>query len=66
MRVAVAGATLVALVSLVRHAPLSLAALRGGATLVALLVALRLGLAALEHAAAQDRAARRRAEGERS
>ena len=57
LRIAVAGACLAALVSLVQHAPLAIATARGGVTLLAGLVALRLGLFALGKAVELDRSA---------
>ena len=57
LRVAVAGACLAALVSLIQHAPLAIAAARGGVTLLTGLVALRLGLFALGKAIELDRSA---------
>ena len=55
-RVAVAGALLVALASLLQHAPVWLASLRGAATLAGLILATRLGAAALGKAVDADRA----------
>lgn len=55
-RMAAAGALLVALVSLLQHAPLWLASLRGAATLVLLVLATRFGAAALGKAVDADRA----------
>lgn len=55
-RVAAAGALVVALVSLLQHAPLWLACLRGAGTLAVLLLAARLGTAALTRAVESDRA----------
>ena len=59
LRVAVAGACIAALVSLSQDAPLAIAAARGGVTLLAGLVALRLGLYALGKALELDRSAER-------
>jgi hypothetical protein len=59
-RVAVAVALSVALVSLLRHAPVWLASLRGAATLVVLAALVRLGAGALARAAELDVEARRR------
>jgi hypothetical protein len=53
-RVAVAAALLVALVSLLRHAPVWLASLRGAATLVVLAGLVRIGSGALARAAELD------------
>lgn len=53
-RVSVAGGSFVALVSLFHHVPASTAALRGGGTWIALLLATRLGCFALGHAHRQD------------
>jgi hypothetical protein len=53
-RFAAAGALLVALVSLVQHAPLWLASLRGFATLLVLGFGTRLGAAALARAVDAD------------
>jgi hypothetical protein len=54
-RIAVAGALVVALVSMLQHCPVWLACLRGGATLVVLGLGTRLGGAALEKALEFDR-----------
>lgn len=53
-RFAASGALLVALVSLLQHAPVWLACLRGGATLIVLTVGVRLGAAALARAIDSD------------
>ena len=53
-RVSVAGGSFVALLSLFHHVPVSTAALRGGGTWIALLLATRLGCFALEHALRMD------------
>jgi hypothetical protein len=55
-RLAAAAALLVALVSLLQHAPLWLACLRGSAALVGLALVARLGSAALERAIESDHA----------
>jgi len=55
-RCAAAGALVVALVALLRHAPVWLASLQGAATLVALLLVARLGSAALARAIDADHA----------
>ena len=55
-RLAAAGALLVALLSLLEHAPLWLACLRGAALLLALSFVTRLGTAALGKAIDCDRA----------
>jgi len=57
-RLAAAGALVVALVSLLQHAPVWIACARGVATLVALGVGTRLGVWALERALDFDHAAR--------
>ncbi|HED66835.1 MAG TPA: hypothetical protein ENJ09_14920 [Planctomycetes bacterium] len=56
-RVSVAGGCLAALISLLHHVPVSIAALRGGSTWFALLVATRLGAVALAFAERFDAAA---------
>lgn len=53
-RLAVAAGSLAALLSLFRHVPLVSASLRGGAAYVAVLVAARLGLLAMQKAVALD------------
>ena len=58
-RFSAAAALVVALVSLVQHAPVWEACARGVATLVLLGLGTRLGVGALERALAFDRAARR-------
>jgi hypothetical protein len=65
-RCAAAGALSVALVSLLRHAPVSLACLHGGATLLALTLATRLGAAALARAIDSDLERARPKEGART
>jgi hypothetical protein len=55
-RLAAAGALAVALISLLQHAPLWLASLRGLATLSVLALGTRLGAGALARAIAYDRA----------
>jgi hypothetical protein len=64
-RASVAGALLVALVSLLQHAPLWLACLRGAGTLAVLVFATRLGTAALARAIASDHGLARSKKGER-
>jgi hypothetical protein len=54
-RLTVAGALIVALVSLLQHSPLWLACLRGVGTLVVLGLGTRLGVAALDRAIHSDR-----------
>jgi len=54
-RAAVAAGCFVGLISLFHHVPVSIAALRGGATYLAVLIVGRLGLAALERSLAADR-----------
>jgi hypothetical protein len=61
-RAAAAGALVVALVSLLAHAPLWLACARACATLAVLLLATRLGTAALGKACELDRALAERKE----
>ena len=56
-RLAVAGGALVALVSLLQHAPVTLACARGAGTLVALVLGTRLAVAALERSLRFDRRA---------
>lgn len=58
-RVAVAGGSLVALISLFHHVPVSVAALRGAIAYVAVLAVSRLGWVALERALSIDRSAAR-------
>lgn len=53
-RLAAAGALMVALVSLLQHAPLWLASLRGAGTLTILVLGTRLGAAALGRAVDSD------------
>lgn len=53
-RIAAAGALVVALVSLIQHAPLWLASLRGAATLLILAAGNRVGVAALGRAMDSD------------
>ena len=53
-RLAVAAGSLVALVSLFHHVPISVASLRGGAAFLAVLFVSRLGRFALERTAALD------------
>jgi hypothetical protein len=55
-RFAVAGALIVALVTLFQHAPVWLACLRGGGTLLVLSLGTRLGTAALGRAIVCDQA----------
>ena len=57
-RIAVAGGSLVALISLLHHVPLSTACLRGGAAFVAVRLVARAGLFALERALASAPAER--------
>lgn len=59
-RVAVTGGSLVALVSLFHHVPVSTAALRGAGAWFALLLATRLGATLLRHAVRLDHAAKER------
>ena len=54
-RIAVIGGSFVALLSLFHHVPVSTAALRGGATWLAVLIVARLGSVALERSVAFDR-----------
>jgi hypothetical protein len=54
-RLAVAAASFVALLSLFHHVPASTAALRGAATFIALRIAARIALAALQRSEALDR-----------
>lgn len=61
-RIAVAGGSLVALLSLFHHVRVSTAALRGGSTYLALLLVARLGFAALVQARALDAKAKAEAE----
>jgi len=56
-RLAAAGGALVALVSLLQHAPVTIACARGAATLVALALGTRFSVAALERSLRFDRKA---------
>lgn len=62
-RVAAAGALVVALVSLLQHAPLWLACVRGAGTLAVLVLGTHLGTAALTRAVEADRAKTRARKG---
>jgi len=62
LRFAAAGALVAALVSLLQHAPVWVACLRGAATLFALALGTRLGAAALARAVECDRAPARTGE----
>jgi len=59
-RLAVAAGSLAALISLLHHAPASIASLRGGVAWIVVLTVSRAGLFALERSIAFDRAAQRR------
>ncbi len=61
-RLAVAGGSFVALLSLFHHVPVSVAAMRGAAGYFALLIVSKLGLAALSWALQLDSRARAREE----
>jgi hypothetical protein len=54
-RAAVAAACMAGLIALFNHVPVSIAALRGGATFFAVLIVGRIGLAALERSLSADR-----------